>query len=176
MEDIWSNWCLSNDSGDEVASLATLAFSWYYAFGLHFCESHLVRPRMDSTRIYVLFLWLYTMILTIVYSTNLTAFLLVQKPAASMETIRELYISGREMSLICQGLTLSIAKSSDPNVKVCYSGNALYCLLYELILFRSMHNKCQNYDECLSKYWSIDDAHLDGGTQFLGTWAVQETR
>lgn len=85
---------------------------------------------MDSTRIYVLFLWLYTMIITIVYSTNLTAFLLVQKPAASMETIRELYTSGREMSLICQGLTLSIAKSSDPYVKVCPSDNTLHCTLF----------------------------------------------
>ncbi|KAK4308279.1 hypothetical protein Pmani_020032 [Petrolisthes manimaculis] len=107
----------SDQCGDEATSLTEIGFSWYYAFGLHFCESQVVEPRMNSTRIFVLFLWLYTMILTIAYSTNLTAFLLVQKPAASMDTIKELYESGRELALIGQGLTLSIAKSKDPYIK-----------------------------------------------------------
>ncbi|KAK3876187.1 hypothetical protein Pcinc_019008 [Petrolisthes cinctipes] len=107
----------SGQFGAESTSLTKISFSWYYAFGLHFNEPQFVEPRMNSTRIFVLFLWLYTMILTITYSTNLTAFLLVQKPAASMETTRELYESGREMALICQGLTLSIAKSRDPYIK-----------------------------------------------------------
>ncbi|KAK3874146.1 hypothetical protein Pcinc_020906 [Petrolisthes cinctipes] len=107
----------SGQFGAESTSLTKIGFSCYYVFGLHFREPQVVEPRMNSTRIFVLFLWLYTMILTITYSTNLTAFLLVQKPAASMETTRELYESGREMALICQGLTLSIAKSRDPYIK-----------------------------------------------------------
>ncbi|KAK4308281.1 hypothetical protein Pmani_020034 [Petrolisthes manimaculis] len=107
----------SDQCGDEATNLTEIGFSWYYAIGLHFREPQVVEARMNSTRIFVLFLWLYTMILTITYSTNLTAFLLVQKPAASMDTIKELYESGREMALICQGLTLSIAKSRDPYIK-----------------------------------------------------------
>lgn len=73
---------------------------------------------MDSTRIFVLFLWLYTMILTIAYSTNLTAFLLVQKPAASMETLKELSESGVEVAALEEGYVVVISNSSNPHVRV----------------------------------------------------------
>lgn len=53
---------------------------------------------MDSTRVFVMFLWLYSTILTIAYSTNLTAFLLVQKPPASIQTIAEIFDSGLEVA------------------------------------------------------------------------------
>lgn len=38
------------------------------------------------------------MILTIAYSTNLTAFLLVQKPPPSIQTIEEIYQTGLEVA------------------------------------------------------------------------------
>lgn len=84
-------------SGDETF-LTGLSESWHYSFGLHFREPQCSLPRMDSTRVFVLFLWLYTMILTIAYSTNLTAFLLVQKPPASIQTIAEIFDSGLEVA------------------------------------------------------------------------------
>ncbi|KAK3874138.1 hypothetical protein Pcinc_020898 [Petrolisthes cinctipes] len=90
----------SQCSGDEKTSLAKLGYSWGYSSGCHFQEPQTAEPRMDSTRIFVLFLWLYTMILSIVYSTNLTAFLLVTKAPTSIQTMEELYQSGREVASI----------------------------------------------------------------------------
>lgn len=84
--------------GDEVKSLLDLGYCWNYTFGLHFRESQSANPRMDSTRVFVLFLWLYTMILTIAYSSNLTAFLLVQKAPSSIQTLEDLYGSGLEVA------------------------------------------------------------------------------
>ncbi|KAK3876182.1 hypothetical protein Pcinc_019003 [Petrolisthes cinctipes] len=90
----------SSQCGDETTSLAKLGYSWGYSSGCHFQEPQTAEPRMDSTRIFVLFLWLYTMILSIVYSTNLTAFLLVTKTPTSIQTMEELYQSGREVASI----------------------------------------------------------------------------
>lgn len=53
---------------------------------------------MDSTRIFVLFMWLYTMILTVIYSSNLTAFLLVTRAPSSIQTMEDIYQSGRELA------------------------------------------------------------------------------
>ncbi|KAK4308273.1 hypothetical protein Pmani_020026 [Petrolisthes manimaculis] len=83
---------------NEKSSLAQLGFSWFYSFGLHFREPQATGPCMDPTRVFVLFLWFYTMILTIAYSTNLTAFLLVQKPPHSIQTIEEIHQSDLEVA------------------------------------------------------------------------------
>ncbi|KAK3874140.1 hypothetical protein Pcinc_020900 [Petrolisthes cinctipes] len=88
----------SSQCGDETTSLAKLGYSWGYSSGCHFQEPQTAEPRMDSTRIFVMFLWLYTMILSIVYSTNLTAFLLVTKTPTSIQTMEEIYQSGRELA------------------------------------------------------------------------------
>lgn len=73
---------------------------------------------MASTRIFVIFLWLYTMILTIAYSTNLTAFLLVRKSPAAIETIKDLYDSGLEVAAIGDIYKQGIASARDPNLRV----------------------------------------------------------
>ncbi|KAK4308275.1 hypothetical protein Pmani_020028 [Petrolisthes manimaculis] len=98
----------SSRCGDETKYLAGLSASWHYSFGIHFREPQWSLPRMDNTRVFVLFLWLYTMILTIAYSTNLTAFLLVQKSPASIQTIDEVYDSGIQVAGI--GAPLNGAK------------------------------------------------------------------
>ncbi|KAK3876185.1 hypothetical protein Pcinc_019006 [Petrolisthes cinctipes] len=98
----------SSRCGDETKYLAGLSASWHYSFGIHFREPQWSLPRMDNTRVFVLFLWLYTMILTIAYSTNLTAFLLVQKSPASIQTIDEVYDSGIQVAGI--GAALNGAK------------------------------------------------------------------
>lgn len=104
--------------GEEVASLGHLSFSWYYAFGLHFCEAQTYIPRMVSTRILVFFLWVYGMILNIVYSGNLTAFLLVRRPPASIETIQDLYRSGIEVAALGYLYLEGITSATDPYLKV----------------------------------------------------------
>ncbi|XP_071515148.1 ionotropic receptor 21a-like [Panulirus ornatus] len=106
--------CCSGRCGDEMSSLQTLSYSCYYAFGVHFCEAHASLPRMASTQILVMFLWLYTMILTIAYSTNLRAFLIVRKPPAMMETIRDLHDSGLQVAGIGDFAKVGMASSSDP--------------------------------------------------------------
>lgn len=106
------------DSGEELTSLGQLSFSWYYAFGLHFCEPQAYLPRMASTRILVFFLWAYCMTLTIVYSGNLTAFLLVRKPAASIETIEDLYRSGLQVAALGRLFLDGIMHATDPNLRV----------------------------------------------------------
>ncbi|XP_071524374.1 ionotropic receptor 21a-like [Panulirus ornatus] len=104
----------SGRCGVEVKSLQTLSFSWYYALGLHCCEAQVTLPKMRSTRTYVSFLWLYTITLTIAYSTNLTAYLLVAKPPASMENIRDLHASGLEVSGVGKFYGDALASASDP--------------------------------------------------------------
>ncbi|XP_050724654.1 uncharacterized protein LOC127002632 [Eriocheir sinensis] len=72
---------------------------------------------MASTRIFVTFLWLYTMVLTLGYSTNLTAFLMVPKAPAAIETIKDLYESGLEVAAIGDIYRTGIASASDPNLR-----------------------------------------------------------
>lgn len=114
----------------EATGLVGLGSSWQYAFGLHFREPQAVEPRTDTTRVFVLFLWLYTMILTVVYSTNLTAFLLVRKAPASIQTIKDLYHSGLEVASLGEIFVSSISLASDPYLKV-NAGTTEYYPVYE---------------------------------------------
>ncbi|XP_071518327.1 probable glutamate receptor [Panulirus ornatus] len=107
----------SGRCGGERRNLQDLSFSWYYAFGVHFCEAHATLPRSTSTQVFVQFLWLYTMILTISYSANLKSFLLVKKQPAMMETFQDLYESGLEMGALGKLFRDGFAKSSDPYIK-----------------------------------------------------------
>ncbi|XP_037803934.1 glutamate receptor ionotropic, kainate 2-like [Penaeus monodon] len=71
-------------------------------------------PRSPSTRVFVLFLCLYAVILTIAYSTNLTAFLIVATSPAGVESIRELYESGKEVAGTGYFYRDALASSGDP--------------------------------------------------------------
>ncbi|KAG7173507.1 Glutamate receptor ionotropic, delta-2-like 23, partial [Homarus americanus] len=100
--------------GEEMKSLQSLSFSCYYALGLHCCEAQVTLPQMKSTRVFIIFLWLYTITITIAYSTNLTAFLMVTKPPSIMETIKELHASGLEVSGVGKFYGDALASASDP--------------------------------------------------------------
>ncbi|XP_071514444.1 ionotropic receptor 21a-like isoform X2 [Panulirus ornatus] len=104
----------SGQCGGERSNLQNLSFAWYYAFGLHFCEAHTTLPRSTSTQIFVLFFWLYTMILTMVYSANLKSFLLVKKRPTVMQTLQDLYESGLEVSAAVELYRYEFAMSSNP--------------------------------------------------------------
>ncbi|KAK4308272.1 hypothetical protein Pmani_020025 [Petrolisthes manimaculis] len=94
-----------------------LGSSWQYTFGMHFREPQIVEPRLNTTRVFVLFLWLYTMVLTLEYSSNLTAFLLVQKAPASLQTIREVHDSGLQVAALGYIFNFSLASSVDPYLR-----------------------------------------------------------
>ncbi|KAK8387406.1 hypothetical protein O3P69_018177 [Scylla paramamosain] len=130
---LWLVANVSNVCGEEVPSFRWLGFSWYYAFGLHFCESQQFLPRMLSTRIFVAFLWMYCIILTIVYSGNLTAFLLVRRPPASIQTIEDLYNSGLEVAALADIIFMSSIKySNDPYLRGLSKVFRVYANEYEV--------------------------------------------
>ncbi|XP_042213524.1 probable glutamate receptor [Homarus americanus] len=103
--------------GEEMKSLQSLSFSCYYALGLHCCEAQVTLPQMKSTRVFIIFLWLYTITITIAYSTNLTAFLMVSKSPATMETIKELHASRKQVSGMGQFYKGALASASDPDLQ-----------------------------------------------------------
>ena len=92
--------------------------SWLYTLGLHLREAQARVPLQPGTQVLVAFLWLYTMILTIVYSTNLTAFLLVKKLPATIDTIEQLSQSNVKVAGVGELFMTELQEASDPNVKV----------------------------------------------------------
>ncbi|KAK8400201.1 hypothetical protein O3P69_003120 [Scylla paramamosain] len=96
----------------------SLASSWLDTYGLHLRETQVHPPSRGSTQVLVSFLWLYTMILTIAYCTNLIAFLLVNKLPASIQTIRELGDSNLDVVGVGDIFKKLLVEASDPNVKV----------------------------------------------------------
>ena len=69
------------------------------------------------------------MILTIVYSGNLTAFLLVRRPPTSIETIEDLYRSGLEVAALGDIYLGGIKSASDPNLRVSQADLITDCVL-----------------------------------------------
>ncbi|XP_042235580.1 ionotropic receptor 21a-like [Homarus americanus] len=114
---LWVFASVSNRCGGEVNILQHLTPAWQYAFGLHFRQAQASVPRSTSTQVVVTALWLYTIILTIVYSSNLTAFLLVRKQPPPMDTIIDLYHSGLELATIGVFFKNAMAISSDPYLR-----------------------------------------------------------
>lgn len=119
-----------------MSGLQSLSRSWYYAFGLHISEPQVSIPRMTSTQVFVLFLWLYTMVLTISYSTNLTAFLLVSKSPHTIDTIRELHDSGLRVAGMGQFYKKELAMAIDPYLKV---SDILYLTSQHFVLIKRMY-------------------------------------
>ncbi|MPC35687.1 hypothetical protein E2C01_029116 [Portunus trituberculatus] len=110
---------LSRDRGEwrSAGDTARLAPSWLYTFGLHLREAQVRLPRQPGTQVLVAFLWVYTMIVTIAYSTNLTAFLLVKKLPASIETLEQLSQSSLKVAGVGELFMTELQEASDPNVK-----------------------------------------------------------
>ncbi|XP_071518316.1 probable glutamate receptor [Panulirus ornatus] len=108
----------SGQCGGEIRNLQDLSFAWYYAFGLHFCETHKSLPRSSSTQIFVQFLWLYTLVLTTSYSASLKSFLLVKKKPHMIQTIKELYESGLEVGGVTDLFKNELSVSSNPYLQV----------------------------------------------------------
>ncbi|XP_045612798.2 ionotropic receptor 21a [Procambarus clarkii] len=97
--------------GAEEKRLQSLGFDTFYTLAMHCARDQRTEPQTDATRVYVLFLWLYTMILTIAYSSNLTAFLLVAKAPTGIETLKDLHDTGTEVSVV------GTFSPTDPNLQ-----------------------------------------------------------
>ncbi|XP_042879245.1 ionotropic receptor 21a-like [Penaeus japonicus] len=83
----------SEVSGEEMAGLQTLSSSGLYYWGILLRISQARVPVRSSTQILVAFLWICSVILTVGYSSNLTAFLTVSRTPSGIETFSQLYAS-----------------------------------------------------------------------------------
>ncbi|XP_068250104.1 ionotropic receptor 21a-like [Palaemon carinicauda] len=84
----------SNAEGRENSRFTTLVESCLASVAIHFEHPLGILPNNQSTRIFTIFLLLYSIIITTGYKANLTAFLTVTREPKSIETAEELYKSG----------------------------------------------------------------------------------
>nr|XP_053626923.1 ionotropic receptor 21a-like [Cherax quadricarinatus] len=107
----------SRKFGKEIGSLRSLTGCWNYSVGIHLMKSQAHLPLLSTTKVLITSLWLYTTIITIAYSTNLTAFLLVNKPPKDIETIKDLYDSDLKVIGMGEFYKDELASASDPYLK-----------------------------------------------------------
>ncbi|KAG7160818.1 Ionotropic receptor 93a-like 12, partial [Homarus americanus] len=105
------------NSGQEIGSVGSIDLSYYYTYGVLLRVPQSQLPKATNTQVFVTFLWIYAIVLTIAYCTNLTAFLLVNKAPASVETIRELHDSDLKVAGMGQFYKKELAAASDPYLK-----------------------------------------------------------
>ncbi|KAK3881200.1 hypothetical protein Pcinc_014330, partial [Petrolisthes cinctipes] len=103
-----------NRCGGETINLQSMMYVWIYSVGMHCREPQALMPRRHTTRLLVSFLWLYTIIITVAYSSNLTAFLTVTRQPQGMETVRELHASKMEVSGLGTFFKGALASAVDP--------------------------------------------------------------
>ncbi|XP_047481622.1 ionotropic receptor 93a-like [Penaeus chinensis] len=103
----------SEVSGEEMAGLKTLSSSSLYYWGILLRISQARVPVQPSTQILVAFLWICSVILTVGYSSNLTAFLTVSRTPSGIETFSQLY--GSRQEVIGMGTFFKISMISSRN-------------------------------------------------------------
>lgn len=89
-----------------------------YILGIHFRVPQRLLPIHASIQVIVVFLWMYSIILTTGYSSNLTAFLTVHRQPPSIETIRELRESDLKVFGVGPFFGNSMAQSENPHLRV----------------------------------------------------------
>ncbi|XP_066983221.1 ionotropic receptor 21a-like [Macrobrachium rosenbergii] len=118
--------------GSNSGSHDSLLYSLYNVLGMHLNAQH---PTQYSTtmRIYIGFLSVYCMLITIAYSTNLTAFLTVEKIPRGIETIAELPDCGMHVIGVDDYFQNILRSSPDPSLRpladtyeIQYDANKLY--------------------------------------------------
>lgn len=103
---------LGGDNG--LKDLGSLSSALFFTVSLHLQHPHPTLPRHSSSRVMVVFLLLYTLILSKSYSCNLTAFLTVSRQPTGIETIQELYES--RLSLFESSYFIRDSLAVSPNV------------------------------------------------------------
>ncbi|XP_068229291.1 ionotropic receptor 21a-like [Palaemon carinicauda] len=84
-------------SGGEKVDLLSLSYTILYALGIQFMEGQASLPVRRGTQVFVCFLWLYAIIITTAYCSNLTALLTVARKPSTIDTIKQLDESGLEV-------------------------------------------------------------------------------
>ncbi|XP_071522154.1 ionotropic receptor 21a-like isoform X2 [Panulirus ornatus] len=79
--------------GRDIPDLQSISTSCLYAVSVHLKEPRTQEPVRASGRVMVAFLWVYVMVLTAAYSSNLTAFLTVTRQPNAIDTFRDLHDS-----------------------------------------------------------------------------------
>ncbi|XP_050740074.1 ionotropic receptor 93a-like [Eriocheir sinensis] len=95
----------------------SISDSLLHILGLHFRIPQTRVPAGTTPRVLVAFLWLYVIIITTGYSSNLTAFLTVQRSPAGVETIKELYESKMTVLGLGQYFKFNMMQSANPYVQ-----------------------------------------------------------
>ncbi|XP_063598936.1 uncharacterized protein LOC134775381 [Penaeus indicus] len=106
-----------SDPGHDPLGRHSFIYSCLYMVGIHFRESQTVLPRNPSTQVLVSFMWVYAIILTTGYSSNLTAFLTVTRQPDSIETIKELRHSSLNVLGVGPLIGNLMAQSVNPDLK-----------------------------------------------------------
>ncbi|XP_063874181.1 ionotropic receptor 93a-like [Scylla paramamosain] len=88
-------YCLASFSTTRKESLAehSLVFTSLYTIGVTLRVSRPFLPNHPSLQVFLVFLWLYVIIVTVAYCANLTAFLTVERVPEGITSLQELYNS-----------------------------------------------------------------------------------
>ncbi|XP_063874183.1 ionotropic receptor 93a-like [Scylla paramamosain] len=78
--------------GDKLAC-RSLPYLSLYTLAMHFRVSQTVLPLRTSLQVFVVFLWVHIIIVTVAYSANLTAFLTVERIPEGITSLKQLYDS-----------------------------------------------------------------------------------
>ncbi|XP_076040830.1 ionotropic receptor 21a-like [Oratosquilla oratoria] len=101
----------------EAPYFQSVQLCYLYTFGAHCKEPASKDPKRDATKVLVSFVWLYTILFTTAYCSNLTAFLTVTLQPSPMDTIQQLYHSGMEVSGLGNFYQKALLTATDPYLK-----------------------------------------------------------
>ncbi|KAK4326080.1 hypothetical protein Pmani_003377 [Petrolisthes manimaculis] len=68
-------------------------YATLYTLGIHFRSAQHTVPTSATLQVLVMFMWVYVIMLTVGYSSNLTAFLTVARSPPGVNTFLQLYQS-----------------------------------------------------------------------------------
>lgn len=86
---VWKT-IISITSLGELPFLHSMSSSYMHVFAMHLREPLPREPKTNSSRLSIAFLWLYVMVISISYSSNLTAFLTIARQPRSIDTFKDL--------------------------------------------------------------------------------------
>lgn len=99
-------------------SFRSLADSYLCAWGIQLREPHTFYPVCTSTRIFVASMWFSSVILTVAYSSHLTAFLTIRRRPAVPETFKDLYEGNIDVASIGEFFNISMAATGNYYLQV----------------------------------------------------------
>ncbi|ROT80567.1 Variant Ionotropic Glutamate Receptor [Penaeus vannamei] len=124
----------NNDRLDEIdgtpppprgESFRRLDDSFLCAWGIQLREPQTFFPSCTSTRILLASMWLSSVILTIAYSSHLTAFLTIARRPPVLQTFKELYEANIEVASIGEFFNVSMAATGNYYLQECFAPHSI---------------------------------------------------